>query len=73
MQLSKRESEVADLLTKGCTAKEIACELGISVRTCNQYIARLYVKIGARGRGDCVAKIIDLRQSGKCVAYQKTV
>jgi pimeloyl-ACP methyl ester carboxylesterase/DNA-binding CsgD family transcriptional regulator len=53
--LSAREMEVLALLSSGCSAKEIAGELTLSVSTVQRHIANIYRKIGARGRVDAAA------------------
>ncbi len=48
--LSARELEVLRLLAEGRSNQEIAAALVLSVRTVENHLARLYAKIGARGR-----------------------
>ena len=54
-RLSAREVEVLALLTAGKSNQEIAAALVLSVRTVENHLARLYAKIGARGRVDAAA------------------
>lgn len=48
--LSEREAQVLQLLARGCTTKAIARELGISPKTTDHHIQRLYRKIGVATR-----------------------
>jgi DNA-binding NarL/FixJ family response regulator len=54
--LSPREYEVLDLLARGSLYKEIAESLGISYRTVNTHIRRIYEKLHVCSRGQAVAK-----------------
>jgi DNA-binding CsgD family transcriptional regulator len=53
--LTRRESEVLQLVAGGATNKEIANQLTLSVATVERHIANLYAKIGARGRAEATA------------------
>jgi HD-GYP domain-containing protein (c-di-GMP phosphodiesterase class II) len=48
--LSERECEVLRLLARGMTTKQIAHQLGISPKTCDHHIQRLYAKAGVSTR-----------------------
>ena len=52
--LSGREMEVLQLLTKGRSNKEISARLGISVKTIETYKARAMEKLGFKSRVDVV-------------------
>src|SRR5205085_2701923 len=52
--LTEREAQVVRLLAAGASNKEIARELGLSVRTAERHIVNIYAKIGARGRADAI-------------------
>jgi DNA-binding NarL/FixJ family response regulator len=54
--LSPREREVLELLTRGYLYKEIADSLHISGPTVNTYIRRIYEKLHVRSRSQAVAK-----------------
>ena len=60
--VSARETEVLSRVAAGATNKEIALDLGISVRTAERHLANSYAKIGARGRADAIAWV--LREKG---------
>lgn len=53
-QLSRRETEVLELLVKGLTHQEIADQLFLSVKTVETYRARLREKTGLKTRADFV-------------------
>lgn len=48
--LTRRETEMANLIAQGKTNKEIASSLGISEATVRTHIYNLYQKVGASGR-----------------------
>jgi len=48
--LSKRETEVAGLLSKGLSYKEIAGELFISISTTQTHVGRIYSKLGINNK-----------------------
>lgn len=56
--LSPREQEVLDYLSKGFLYKEIAEKLGISYETVHTYIRRIYEKLQVRTRTEAVAKFL---------------
>ena len=49
-ELSAREHDVARLLVKGVSNKEIARSLGIEVVTAKKHVGKILRKIGARNR-----------------------
>lgn len=55
-ELSPREWEVLDLLSRGYSYKEIASALEISIYTVNTHIHRTYEKLHVRSRGEAVAR-----------------
>lgn len=56
--LSEREQQVLDLLSKGLMYKEIADKLEISYETVHTYIRRIYEKLSVRTRTEAVAKFL---------------
>jgi DNA-binding CsgD family transcriptional regulator len=54
-QLTPRERDVLALLAEGCSNKEIARTLGISVHTAKFHVGSLLDKLDATGRTDAVA------------------
>jgi DNA-binding CsgD family transcriptional regulator len=55
--LTKRETEIALLLCRGLTAKEIATEMVLSVHTIRDHIKSIYEKSGVRSRGELMADL----------------
>ncbi|HTX21571.1 MAG TPA: response regulator transcription factor [Candidatus Aquilonibacter sp.] len=56
--LSEREQQVLDLLSRGLMYKEIADKLQISYETVHTYIRRIYEKLQVRTRTEAVAKFL---------------
>ena len=48
--LSERESEVLALVARGLATKQVARRLGISPKTCDHHIQRVYAKLGVSTR-----------------------
>src|SRR5262249_5524367 len=48
--LSERECEVLGLLARGLATKRVARRLGISPKTCDHHIRRVYGKVGGSTR-----------------------
>lgn len=55
MRLSKRELEIIELLSYGCSDKDIARQLDISARTVQTHVTRIVIKLNARNRTNAVA------------------
>ena len=53
--LTKRESEVLQLLADGCVNKKIAKELGITTRTVKFHTANIYEKLKVSSRSGAIA------------------
>jgi DNA-binding CsgD family transcriptional regulator len=60
--LTPRERQIA-LLATSLTSRRIADQLGLSVRTVNNTLARVYAKLGVSGRGE-LAAILDASEAG---------
>lgn len=54
--LTDRELEILEHLARGLTVKQTATRLGISPRTVESHIAKLYRKLGARNRVQAVSR-----------------
>lgn len=54
LDLSERETEVAKLIARGYSHKQIAAGMQVSVKTVETYKARLMRKLGLRSRVDLV-------------------
>jgi DNA-binding NarL/FixJ family response regulator len=61
--LSERESEVIGHLVKGQTNKEIARDLGLSVRTIEAHLRNIYGKLGVSTRTEAVLLALKKRQT----------
>ena len=57
VRLSTRQHEILDLVARGCSDKEIATKLGISVATVKTYLCRAYRQNGFRNRAQAAATI----------------
>jgi DNA-binding CsgD family transcriptional regulator len=55
--LTPRETEIALLLCRGLTAKEIAAEMMISIHTVRDHVKAIYEKAGIRSRGELAAAL----------------
>jgi DNA-binding CsgD family transcriptional regulator len=61
-ELPRRQREVLSWLLAGASVKEIACELGISPYTVNDYIKALYRRFHVSSRGELMAALHGLRR-----------
>jgi DNA-binding CsgD family transcriptional regulator len=64
-QLTPTETRVVELLAAGAANAEIAAALGLSRRTVEWHLTKVYRKLGVRSRTQLVARIagLDLRRS----------
>ena len=58
--LTKRESEVFELLIINKTTNEIANTLGISEKTVRNHISNAMQKLGVKGRAGAVVELLKL-------------
>lgn len=56
--LTPRETQILELLVKGCLYKEIAWELGIGFETVRSHIDNIYSKLHVRTRTEAVVKYL---------------
>ena len=56
--LSPRETQIVELLAKGCVAKEVAGHLGISPATARTHLKRIYKKLHVNSGSAAVAKFL---------------
>jgi DNA-binding CsgD family transcriptional regulator len=56
-QLSDREREVALAASQNLTSREIAKRLFVSVRTVDNHLQQVYVKLGVKRRTDLAAHL----------------
>ena len=64
--LTRRELQILEMISGGLTMRQVATRLGISPRTVETHVAKLYRKLAVRSRVQAVAKaaslgLIDLR------------
>jgi DNA-binding NarL/FixJ family response regulator len=59
--LSKRETEILELLAQGLANKEIAHRLGLSIETVRVHLKRIYDKLHVHSRTEAAMKFRDLR------------
>ncbi|MFE9748333.1 response regulator transcription factor [Saccharothrix saharensis] len=62
MELSPRQAQILTLIAEGCQDKIIAQRLGVSVRTVDSHLQRLYQRYHVHSRAAIVAKW--LREGG---------
>ena len=65
MKLSKRETEILELLTKGLANKEIADRLDISVETVRVHLRRVYEKLHVHSRTEAAMKFRDSKEGSR--------
>lgn len=63
MNLSPRQMQILTLIAEGHPDKDIAQRLGVSVRTIDSHLQRLYQRYGLHSRAAVVAKW--LREGGE--------
>ncbi|XSG77777.1 response regulator transcription factor [Herpetosiphon llansteffanensis] len=61
-QLTKREFEVAELLSQGLLNREIAAQLCVSEVAIEQHLTRIYRKLAVRNRVEAVLKLGGMQQ-----------
>jgi DNA-binding NarL/FixJ family response regulator len=54
--LTERETEIMDLVARGCANAEIAQRLGLSGNTVRNHVGRIYMKLGVANRGAAIAR-----------------
>jgi DNA-binding CsgD family transcriptional regulator len=59
-----RELEIVSLLSRGCSTKEVADRLTLSVRTIEGHIYRAMAKAGASTREELIALLRRRRRGG---------
>lgn len=64
-KLSKRETEILELLTKGLANKEIADRLDISVETVRVHLRRVYEKLHVHSRTEAAMKFRDAKEDSR--------
>lgn len=54
--LTDRELEILELVARGLTVKQVASRIGLSPRTVETHVAKLYRKLGVRNRVQAVSR-----------------
>jgi DNA-binding NarL/FixJ family response regulator len=62
--LSRRELEVARLVTEGASNPEIAAQLFLSRKTVERHVSNALAKVGARNRTELAHKLREIDLSG---------
>jgi len=60
--LSRREQEILELLAQGCSNKDIAVKLSISVETVTWHLRHIYSKLHVRSRTQAALKFLSLKK-----------
>jgi DNA-binding NarL/FixJ family response regulator len=63
--LTKRETQLVELIAEGMPTKEITAKLGISEHTVSNYLFRIYNKIGVSNRLELALCTIKQREDGR--------
>lgn len=61
--LSRREQEVLELLSQGCSNKEIADKLSVSIETVTWHLKHIYSKLHVRSRTQAALKFLSRRKN----------
>lgn len=61
LPLTRRETEIADLITEGMTNRQIAARLFISERTADTHVGRILAKLGCTSRAQVAAIVATSR------------
>jgi len=62
--LTSRETEILQLIAKGCQVKEVSNLLAISTNTVSHHIKSIYAKLNVRNRAQATAAAVQLRLLG---------
>jgi len=61
--LSRREQEILELLSQGCSNKEIADKLSISIETVTWHLRHIYSKLHVRSRTQAALKFLSIKKA----------
>jgi DNA-binding NarL/FixJ family response regulator len=56
--LSARQRDILELLQKGCSNQDIATTLGLSAKTVENHLTRLYRQLGVSNRVEAIARVM---------------
>jgi non-specific serine/threonine protein kinase len=62
--LTRRERQVADLVSRGLTNKQIAAKLVISQRTAQGHVEHILTKLGFTSRAQIAAWVVEEAEQG---------
>lgn len=62
--LTARERQVAELITRGCSNREIADKLVLSVRTVTTHVSHIFAKLGVSSRAGIAGALVRTSQTG---------
>jgi DNA-binding CsgD family transcriptional regulator len=68
LELSPRELEIAELASQRVRSRQIAEQLGLSTRTVDNHLARIYRKLGVSGRDDLDIALRESRPDASATA-----
>ncbi|GAA3813479.1 response regulator transcription factor [Sphaerisporangium flaviroseum] len=63
-QLTERETDILERMATGLTNEAIALRLGISIKTVQNHVSNVLLKLGARHRGEAIARARDAGLGG---------
>jgi DNA-binding NarL/FixJ family response regulator len=63
-QLTERETDILERMAAGLDNEAIALRLGISVKTVQNHVSNVLLKLGARHRGEAIARARDAGMGG---------
>ncbi len=66
--LSRREQEILELLARGCSNKDIATKLSVSIETVTWHLRHIYSKLHVRSRTQAALKFLSLKKPSSPVA-----
>ncbi len=62
-QLTPREEQILHMVAVGHTNRQIGLRLGISEKTVEAHLSRIYLKLGVRNRAEAVAAFFGRRDA----------
>lgn len=65
IRLTARETELLQLLARGCTYSQISDRLGVSLHTVESHVKNVYRKLGVHSARAAVWRAVELRLFGE--------
>jgi DNA-binding NarL/FixJ family response regulator len=53
-EFTERETQILELIARGCTDKEVALRLGISKKTVDSHLRRIFIRKGVHSRAAAI-------------------